>query len=287
MPSPAILEHCQSIIGEHITTITPVNGGNINEAHHLHTKNGSFFLKTNDSAIAATMFEAEASGLALLGGAGPFKIPKVYGFGSTSDGGFLLLEFIEQITRPEGFWEAFGSSLAELHQKTDPSFGLGTDNFIGSLPQQNCQHGNWPDFYSKERLQPQLDIAKRKKILQTPDYQSFERLFKLLPYCCPAEPPALVHGDLWSGNYLCSGRGLPVLIDPAASFSHREMDLAMTRLFGGFDRKFYQAYEAAWPLSPGFEQRLGIYQLYYLLVHLNLFGGGYLRMVREALASFD
>jgi fructosamine-3-kinase len=231
------------------------------------------------------MFAAEADGLAMIEGCGTVRTPKVLGCGTTPEGSFLLLEFIEQGYRPDGFWDAFAEKLAAMHHSTATSFGLDSDNFIGALPQQNRPHQTWPEFYLHERLLPQIDTAKNMKRLQSTDYQLLESVCLRLPDLCPAEPPALVHGDLWSGNFLCSAAGEPVLIDPALAYCHREMDLAMSRLFGGFERPFYRRYEEVWPLEPGFEQRLPVYQLYYLLVHVNLFGGAYVGSLREAVRS--
>lgn len=281
----AIHQKCVEILGAEILSVTPLAGGDINQARLLETGVGRFFLKINTASVAASMFEAEAAGLALLATANALRTPAVVGFGGTPAGGFLLLEHIETGHRPPDFWEEFGTSLAQLHRSTASVFGLGHDNFIGSLPQSNCQHNNWPDFYIHERLLPQLNILKQRNLMQTADFQLFERLFKLLPELCPNEPPALTHGDLWSGNFLCTTNGQPVLIDPATSYAHREMDLAMSRLFGGFERPFYRSYEESYPLAPGFEQRLPVYQLYYLLVHVNLFGGGYVGQVRATLRA--
>lgn len=264
----------------------PVAGGDINSAFELKTTVGSYFVKTNTAPFAGGMFEAEAKGLTALANGGSLRTPSVLGVGSTSQGSFLLLEFIETGYRPDGFWEKFGTALAKLHRCTSASFGFDHDNFIGTLPQPNHRHDDWTSFYTSERLLPQLRIAEQKKLLQTPDFQRFEKLFKKLPDLCPVEPPALIHGDLWSGNFLCDAQGQPVLVDPAASYSHREMDLAMSRLFGGFERPFYRNYEEEWPLERGFEQRLPVYQLYYILVHVNLFGSGYVRQVREILGRF-
>ena len=286
MLPPAIHQKCLEILGTDFRSERPVAGGDINKARVLETADGRFFLKMNTSPTAGRMFGAEAAGLSLLASTNAIIVPAVLGFGDTAEGGFLLLEYIETGYRPPGFWEKFGAAMAALHRSTSASFGLGHDNFIGSLRQQNCQHDTWPAFYTKERLLPQLDIAKQQNRLQSADFQDFEHLFKRLPDLCPAEPPALTHGDLWSGNFLCRADGNPVIFDPAASYAHREMDLAMSRLFGGFERPFYQSYEEAWPLAPGFEQRLPVYQLYYLLVHVNLFGGGYVGSVRSILKQF-
>jgi protein-ribulosamine 3-kinase len=286
MLPPAIIASCQEIIKGNITLARPVAGGDINRAYHVETPECSYFIKTNTASWAGQMFEAEAKGLRALDSPCILRTPAVLGFGSTSDGSYLLLEFIETSYRPDVFWEKFGTALAKLHRSTAPGFGFDHDNFIGSLPQRNHHHDDWPTFYTEERLLPQLKITKQQNLLQTRDFQQFDLLFKKLPDLCPKEPPALTHGDLWSGNFLCDAQGQPVLIDPAASYSHREMDLAMSRLFGGFERPFYRSYEEEWPLEPGFEHRLPIYQLYFLLVHVNLFGGGYVRSVREVLAGY-
>ncbi len=282
----AIVESCQDILKAKITTVQPVSGGDINIAFKVETALGHFFIKTNSAPFAEQMFETEAKGLATLAECGNLLTPEVLGFGSTSQGSYLLLEYIETSYRPDDFWEKFGQALAELHRNTSTGFGFDHDNFIGSLPQHNNRHDDWATFYTQERLLPQLAIAKQKALLQTTDFQRFDLFLKKLPTLCPNEPPALTHGDLWSGNFLCDAQGQPVLIDPAASYSHREMDLAMSRLFGGFDRPFYRSYEEEWPLERGFEQRLPVYQLYYILVHVNLFGSGYMRQVREILDRY-
>ncbi len=232
------------------------------------------------------MFEAEAMGLDLLRKTNTFRIPATIAHGSTEAGAFLLMELIETGYRASGFWEEFGASLAQLHRHSVGQFGLDHHNFIGSLPQPNHPHPTWPEFYIHERLQPQLDLALQSQRLSSSDAKHFEKLYLKLPELCPAEPPALTHGDLWSGNFMVAADSHPVLIDPAVSYAHREMDLAMSRLFGDFDRPFYRSYEEVWPLAPGFEQRLPIYQLYYLMVHVNLFGGGYVGSVRTVVRQF-
>lgn len=252
----------------------------------METTRGKFFLKMNTGADAGRMFATEAKGLQLLAKNGGLCVPKVIGLGQNGGHAFLLLEYLETGYRPPGFWKKFGAALAALHRATAPEFGLDHDNFIGSLTQSNTFHDTWTVFFINERLRPQVELALDAHQLTSADAQNFERLYKKLPDICPAEPPALIHGDLWSGNFMCNADGDPVLVDPAVSYAHREMDLAMSRLFGGFDRQFYRSYEEAWPLSPGFEQRLPVYQLYYLLVHVNLFGGGYAGSVRSILQQF-
>lgn len=274
---------CREILGTEIQSVRDIGGGDINQARLLETEKGSYFLKMNSGEEAAAMFQAEAKGLQILACLGIFKIPEVIGFGREGGLSFLLMEFVESGPRTASFWEDFGRSLARLHRRSDKNFGLDHDNFIGALPQKNNRHPDWASFFIEERLQPQIELANRLNKLQASDNQRFEKLFQKISELCPEEMPALTHGDLWSGNFLSGPKKEVVLIDPAVSYAHREMDMAMTRLFGGFDSKFYNSYENAFPLEPGFEGRVAVYQLYYLLVHVNLFGGGYVNSVRSIL----
>jgi hypothetical protein len=269
-----------------INNVGFVGGGDINEARLIETDKGRFFLKMNDSAFAHEMFIAEAKGLNALKSAGILRVPEVIGHGKDQHHSFLLLEFIERGYRRQTFWEEFGEGLAALHRFSAQEFGFDEDNFIGSLPQSNNRHSTWADFYVHERLEPQIRMAIDAHKLSSADTQDFKSLYKLLPSICPEEQASLLHGDLWSGNFMSGPDGEPVLIDPSVSYAHRELDLAMSRLFGGFERPFYAAYEEHYPLAPGFEKRLPVYQLYYLLVHVNLFGGGYVRSVRNVLSQF-
>jgi fructosamine-3-kinase len=232
------------------------------------------------------MFDKEAKGLTLLRESKAIRIPETIAHGRLDGTAFLLLEMIETGYRQTGFWEEFGVALANLHRCSAPQFGLDHFNYIGSLEQPNGFQNNFIEFYIQERLQPQLDLAISANQLNASDERHFQKLYKMLPDLCPDEPPALIHGDLWSGNFLVSADSHPVLIDPSVAYSHRELDLGMSRLFGGFERSFYRAYEETYPLAPGFEKRLPIYQLYYLMVHVNLFGGGYVGSVRRILQRF-
>ncbi|MBK8555884.1 MAG: fructosamine kinase family protein [Lewinellaceae bacterium] len=242
------------------------------------------FLKYNKANPGTEMFRLEALGLALLGASRSIAVPKVFKHQPIEgEWAFLLLEYIEPGYRNRLFWEVFGQSLSNLHGNTSAQFGFSHNNFLGTLPQSNTRHTTWAEFYATERLLPQLKMAQDTGRLDRNDAMRINTLCRSLGSICPEEPPALIHGDLWSGNFLCNLDGQPVLIDPAASFSHREMDLAMSRLFGGFDAAFYLSYDANFPLEPGLEERLPVYQLYYLLAHVNLFGGGYVEQVRGIL----
>ncbi|MBV6442888.1 MAG: hypothetical protein DYG98_19525 [Haliscomenobacteraceae bacterium CHB4] len=279
-----LTSHIESSFHTKIESVQTVAGGDIHRAARLDAADGrQFFLKYNTVAQAAEMFHTEALGLALLGASRIIAVPKIYGHGVIGEWSFLLLEYIRPGHRNRVFWEDFGTSLATLHGTSSAQFGFAHDNFIGSLPQSNKRRDTWQSFYSEERLLPQMRLARTQNRLNAADEQNLEKLCFKLSSICPDEPPSLTHGDLWSGNFLCNSDSKPVLIDPAASFAHREMDLAMSRLFGGFDPHFYQSYESARPLAPGFEERLEVYQLYYLLVHVNLFGGGYVDSVRRIL----
>lgn len=286
LPFP-LISHLEMALRTQIGSAQIIAGGDIHRAARLSMADGrQFFLKYNTGTQAAEMFRTEALGLSLLGASRVIAVPKVYGHDVAGEWAFLLLEYIGPGHRNRLFWEDFGASLAALHGTTSAQFGFAHDNFIGSLPQSNKRHDSWPEFFAQERLLPQIRLALKHGCLNTGDEHNLENLCRKLSSICPDEPPALTHGDLWSGNFLCNSDSKPVLIDPAASFAHREMDLAMSRLFGGFDAVFYQSYETAWPLVPGFEERIEVYQLYYLLVHVNLFGGGYVESVRRILQRY-
>ena len=283
---PASLHrHLEDFLQKKLNAVQPISGGDIHRAYRLQAADGqNWFVKTNRHQQAPAMFRTESQGLALLGASKSIRTPKVYSHGSTEDGhAYLLLEYIAPGYRNRLFWERFGQGLALLHGNTSALFGFAHNNFIGRLPQSNTRQATWAEFYAEERLWPQMLQARELGYFNPEAEQQIDRLCKNLGWRCPEEQPALCHGDLWSGNFICDIEGQPVLVDPAACFAHREMDLAMSRLFGGFDPAFYAAYEATWPLESGFDQRLEIYQLYYLLVHVNLFGGGYVDQVQGIL----
>jgi protein-ribulosamine 3-kinase len=269
-----------------ISSVSPVSGGDINRAFRLRTHSGSYFVKYNDASRYPGMFLAEAKGLELLRKPGLLRVPKVLGTSETGQYSWLLLEFIEQGKSGTNFWEEFGASLAQLHRITDDHFGLDHNNYIGSLPQSNSQHKSWNDFFVEERLQKQLEMAQNKGLADRNLVQRFEKLYKAIPGIFPVEPPSLIHGDLWSGNFMCNENGNACLIDPAVYFGFREMDIAMSRLFGGFASAFYESYNSVYPTAPDWQQRLEICNLYPLMVHVNLFGGSYLGSVKAIVERF-
>ena len=269
-----------------ILSYQPISGGDINEAWRIETTSGIYFLKQHRQPPSSDFLEIEARGLKILAKSQTIKTPTVLAAGNLDGVAYLLMEYLPPASPKKSGWENLGKQLAALHQTTQESFGLDHNNFIGNLPQQNHEHKTWSEFYVTERLKPQVRMAVDRRLLDTDDLKIFEQLYQQIPEICPKEVPALIHGDLWSGNFLITKNQTPVLIDPAVSFGHREMDLAMSHLFGGFDSIFYDAYNLAFPLAGGFMDRMEIYQLYYLLVHLNLFGKGYLGQVRAVAKQF-
>ena len=267
-----------------------VSGGDIHRTMSFEAGDERYFLKYSSGPEAARMLETEAQGLSHLAkaitktkAAGEHcLIPEPVATGQTGNYAWLLLPCIPTGIRSDAFWTHFGRALANLHHIREEAYGFPFDNYIGRLPQSNRQHRHWHEFYAEERLLPQARMAFDASLLSRRDMQQIGQLIKELPQRLPEEGPSLIHGDLWSGNFLCDTQGRPWLIDPAPCYAHREMDLAMSRLFGGFAPRFYEAYTEALPLLPGYGERIKTYQLYYLLVHLNLFGKGYYGAVMEA-----
>lgn len=274
IPLP-IVGAIEAVTGSAVRSFSFSSGGCINHGGKLTTSNGIYFLKWNDLQKFPGMFGAEARGLRLLGSAKALAVPGVVQVGEAEAFQFLLLEHIEGGRKVKNYWQHFWSGLGTLHKLAADTFGLDHDNYIGSLPQKNTQTLSWVDFFIEHRLKVQVQRAYDEGRVDNTVLRKFEKLFGLLPSFFPDEPPALLHGDLWGGNIMTTAEGNPCLIDPAVYYGHREADLAMTRLFGGFDHSFFDSYEEAYPLQPGYRERLDIYNLYPLLVHVNLFGGGY------------
>lgn len=225
---------------------------------------------------ALAMFEAEAEGLAELDKAGALRVPEVYDVGADADGAYIEMERLALERGGERDAATLGKGLAALHRHTADLHGWHRDNTIGLTPQHNRQSKDWVTFFCAQRLQFQLELAARNGYageLCDRGNQLAERLGDFFDGYDPV--PSLLHGDLWAGNWGVAD-GVPVIFDPAVYYGDRETDIAMTRLFGGFDGAFYREYERAWPLAPGSEERLELYKLYHVLNHLNLFGSAYL-----------
>lgn len=261
-------------------------GGSINEAVVLKTTVGNFFAKYNELGQNRGLFKQEKKGLERIAATKCIRVPKPFFAYEEGAHGYLLLELLEPGDPEFGFWEDFGRQMACLHQNSNDYFGLDEDNFCGSLKQINTPKDNWVDFFIDNRLNPMLKLAVENKKADDQVVKKMEALYKRLPEIFPNEKPALLHGDLWGGNFMCSITGEPIIYDPATYYGHREMDLGMSRLFGGFDLEFYEAYDEAYPLEPGWQKRLDICNIYPLLVHVNLFPGSYIQSVKNILSRF-
>ncbi len=266
------------------TTPRPVSGGDINAAWRVATDSGDIFLKTA-AADALPMFSAEAEGLSELAAAKALRVPAVLAAGHTDEHAFLALEWLPFEPSDHNGERLLGEGLARMHRSVSERFGWHRDNTIGRTPQHNAWSDDWPGFFAVQRLAFQLTLAAENGFgdtLQEPG----ERLLARLPtfFENHAPLPSLLHGDLWGGNW-ASCRGEPVVFDPAVYYGDRETDIAMTKLFGGFGRAFYDAYEAAWPLPAGSVERQALYQLYHILNHLNLFGASYLGRAKTLMSA--
>lgn len=277
-------EELLQLLGERPSEMRPVTGGDIGQSWRVRAGERELFVKTYANgeapARAANQVETEAHGLAWLAEPDAIRLPRV----EAVSGRLLVLEWIEPGRPSPRTEEALGRGLAALHRAGPERFGLETANFIGRLPQSNGPSASWPDFYASERLEPLLARARENGLVSPEMERLSSRLLAVLPERLgPPEPPARLHGDLWAGNWICAQNGEPVLIDPAVYGGHREIDLAMMRLFGGFGDRVFAAYREVYPLVAGFEERVPLYQLYPLLVHLNLFGASYAGAVERAL----
>lgn len=261
-------------------------GGDINKTFHLETNIGSFFLKLNEGSLK-DMFEKEFAGLQLLHQTKTIKIPEPILYGEFENQIFLIIEYIQKGNPSKNFWQTFAHQLAALHKYTNNQFGLSTGNYIGSVHQQNNFCNTWSEFYAAQRIMSLAQLAFSQKKINNADLQLAEKLCKHLYNLFPGEKPAFIHGDLWSGNFMCNENGMPVIYDPAVYYGNREMDIAMSLLFGGFNESFYDYYNEAFPLSPGWKERIQLCQLYPLMVHLILFGGHYYSNVMNIIKAYN
>jgi protein-ribulosamine 3-kinase len=264
-------------LGSKIKSFSSLSGGCISDAFKVTTIDGlNYFLKYNP-LTSNDMFIKEANGLKELAKTNAIRIPEVLSF----DEDYILLEYLATGSRKKNFFEDFGRSFAEMHKYTSSEFGFYEDNYIGSNPQKNIPDENekndWVRFYFNKRILFQLQLAEKLGNSTDTLRKGISKLEDKIEDIIGGskEKPSLLHGDLWGGNYMVDENGNAVLIDPAVYYGHREADLGMTKLFGGFSSEFYRAYNETFPLEDGYEYRENIYKLYHVLNHLNLFGGGY------------
>ena len=260
-----------------------VGGGSINRAYRVESNRGPFFIKLN-AGDRVDMFNAEAEGLEELQQAEYLRVPAPLAWGLADKQAYLVLECME--LDGSGSAAALGHGLAAMHRVNADSFGWYRDNTIGSTPQRNRHANDWGTFWREQRLGYQLEQAGRKS--GDPGFRDQgEQLLDALPVLLQGHEPeaSLLHGDLWSGNYGYTRAGEPAIFDPAVYYGDRETDIAMTELFGGFGRDFYAAYQDSWPLESGYKTRKTLYNLYHVLNHFNMFGGGYFSQARGMMAD--
>ncbi|MCK3685192.1 fructosamine kinase family protein [Maribellus sp. YY47] len=254
-----------------------IGGGCISDASKLDTNIGAFFLKWN-AHCATDMFEREAEGLQHLAKATDdhLQIPEVIGCKEVNETpGFLVLDYLTPGNSEKNTEEMLGRGLAQIHRNTTSQFGFYHDNYCGATPQSNAWNSEWITFFSEQRLGFLLQLIDKKYGLSLAEKSTYEKLRVRLPKLLPEESqPALIHGDLWSGNFMSTENG-PALIDPAVYYADREMEFAIITLFGGFSYRFFEAYNEVYPLANDWRDRNSLYQLYHILNHYYLFGGGY------------
>jgi fructosamine-3-kinase len=256
-----------------------VGGGCISRAERIRTERGIYLIKLGGGGLPG-FFAAEAYGLRLLAETRTIRMPAVLAYqdSESEKSGFILLEWLASPPTADHAAAAIalGEGLAALHRASAPGYGLDQDNYIGATPQPNGWMASWAEFFRDRRLQVQAELARRNGRWNAQRERRMQRLLgRLHEWIGQPEQPALLHGDLWAGNFLVGSEGVPALIDPAVYYGDREAEIAYTQLFGGFPDVFYQAYQAAWPLPSGWQERRDLYNLYHLLNHLNLFGESY------------
>lgn len=268
-----------------IQTVRTVSGGDINEAFYAATTESQYFVKINRAA-EGDFFYFEAEGLKLLQATETLAVPAVYFHGEKDNAAVLVLEWIEGGSSATTE-EELGHGLAAMHQTYGQAFGLNVDNYIGTMKQPNGWHDDWLSFLRDKRLGWQASVAEEKGRLTAKRRRRIDRLFSRLDEWIPSEvQPSTLHGDLWGGNWLVGPGGRPYLIDPAVFYGHFEFELAFTELFGGYSPRFYEAYREVQAISADYEERRALYQLFYLLVHLNSFGEMYGPSVDRVLKTY-
>ena len=279
-------DRLEGILGSTIKKTKAVSGGDIAEAYLIETSSQRIFCKLMQGQSARDMLQAEMDGLEQIRNTGSIKAPQVFFCEDLAGQVCLGMEFIESKSPSPREMEKLGEQLAELHKSSLGKFGYQKDNFIGSLPQSNRLHASWVSFYVEERLSPQYQIAVSRSLMPAHEIPDNSAMIETLSPYFEGVTPALLHGDLWGGNYLISITGEPYLIDPAVYYGDPVVDLAMSRLFGGFSVDFYKAYNTNGVVAGNQEDKTSLYQLYYLLVHLNLFGSSYYGSVKRIMQQY-
>lgn len=279
------MKNLEEILNEKITSNSFVGGGSIADSQKIRTSSGKEYFVKSYSQSKSDILKNEVNGLIEIQKSKSIKTPQIIYY----DDDILILEFIKPGRKNKKFSELFGIQLTEMHRLKSDKFGFYENNYIGSNHQINLPlYSNWTDFYWENRLLYQFKLAEKHGYVNSDFrklFNQFESVYRNIIEGTEEEP-SLIHGDLWGGNYLVDESGNPVLIDPAVYYGHREAELGMTILFGGFDSEFYSSYNEAYPLFDGWKERLDIYKLYHVMNHLNLFGTGYLNQTLSIIKSY-
>lgn len=281
----ALENHFPDLAGK-LTSYAPIAGGSINQCFKVYGGNTVFFVKYNEYTAFPGMIEGERKGLELLQSSNTVSVPDVIHLGYADKCVFMVEEFIATEKHQLDFYQRLGRGLAQLHKCNMPWFGYDEDNYIATLHQSNKKCDSWVEFFVTQRIEKQLNILPTTLGVESGFIKKISHVLNKIHQYFPAEPSSLLHGDLWSGNVLCGRHQKPYLIDPAVYFGHREMDIAMMHLFGGFDAAVFTAYNEEFPLEKKWEERIDLCNLYPLLVHVNLFGGSYLSQINGILKKF-
>jgi fructosamine-3-kinase len=281
-----------AILTKHIGAATKIDnlqffyGGNFNLAVRVKSGSSEFFIKWTQGEHQG-LFEAEAKNLQIIKKTGAIDVPGVLGYGTLEEKEYLMMECIQSAEKSPNYWSDFGEKLAFLHQQhTTKGHGLDYDNFLGAAKQENTWQQNGVQFFIQNRLKKQVDNAIYDRKISAEIEDKFNRLYEKLPLVIPNESSSLLHGDLWSGNAMVNATGEITLVDPCCYFGLREAELAFTTMFGGFPTEFYESYHRTFPIEKDFHQRIPLYNLYPLMVHVNLFGEGYLPAVNKILSNY-
>jgi fructosamine-3-kinase len=263
-------------------SVNTLSGGDINQVYKITSSKEDFVVKMNEAELFPQMFEIEAKSLQILRNTKSFVIPEVKAHGEYNNKTYLLLEYISSGDNFD-FSETFAHTLADLHKTQSDVFGLEFNNYIGRLHQSNQPKvNNSLEFFINLRLEPQFKLAHNKGF----EFGNIDNFYKSLESLIPIEKASLIHGDLWSGNYLITKSGKACIFDPAIAFAPREMDLAMMKLFGGYPRDIFEIYDEVFPLENNWKSRMPLWQLYFVLVHVNLFGSSYYQQAKNIVNQF-
>jgi fructosamine-3-kinase len=282
---PELALRIEALLGQRAASAHAVGGGNIAASWRVRLSSGDECFVKDYGDGPAGLARCEADGLRWLAEGKDLGVAEVLGV--ADDAPLLVLRWIESAPKRHDFAERLGRGLAALHARGAEGFGHPQDNFIGSLAQSNAMQSSWPRFYAEQRIEPLVRLAAEAGRLSSRVVKETDMLLaRLEDLCGPSEPPARLHGDLWSGNLMVDSDGSPCLVDPAVYGGHREIDLAMMQLFGGFEARTFQAYHEAYPLAPGHEERVALYQLYPLAAHVVLFGESYASSFAETVRRY-